>query len=67
MEFSNAVRTELGGTIKFDRSYAKNKGQQIDLNNPFAALQLWRRSWKGPRSRSRTRTPSRSSTSTARS
>ncbi|AMV17108.1 signal peptide peptidase SppA [Planctomyces sp. SH-PL14] len=48
-EFSNAVRAELGGTIKFDRSYAKNKGQQIDLNNPFAALQLWAQILEGPK------------------
>lgn len=48
-EFAATVKKELGGSVKFDRSYGKNKGQQIDLNNPFAAIQLWAQILEGPK------------------
>jgi protease-4 len=47
-DFSDKVREELGKSIKFDKSYGKAKGLQIDLNNPFAALQLWTQILQGP-------------------
>lgn len=49
-DFAAVIKKDVGnGTVKFDKSYGKNKGQQIDLNNPFAAIQLWAQILEGPK------------------
>ena len=40
-DLTTFIRKEHGGAVKFDKSYGKATGPEIDLNNPFAALQLW--------------------------
>ena len=54
-DFAATIKKDVGnggsGTVKFDKSYGKNKGQQIDLNNPFAAIQLWAQILEGPKVR----------------
>jgi protease IV len=47
-DFQAHVKSQHGDKTKLDRSYGKNKGMEIDLNNPFAALQLWAQILNGP-------------------
>lgn len=45
------LRKEYGENLQFDRGYAKPKGMQIDMNNPFALLQVWAQILNGPQVR----------------
>jgi protease-4 len=47
-DFQAFIAAEHGDKIKLDRSYGRSKGQEIDLNNPFAALSLWAQILNGP-------------------
>jgi protease IV len=47
-DFQAYVKSQAGEKAKLDRSYGKPKGMDIDLNNPFAALQLWSQILAGP-------------------
>jgi protease-4 len=40
-DFVKQLKDKYGNGIRFDKSYAKKKGPQIDFGNPFAAFQLW--------------------------
>lgn len=40
-DFVNDLKSKYGDGLRFDKSYAKKKGPQIDFGNPFAAFQLW--------------------------
>jgi len=42
------LRQEFGVYLKFDKSYGKPKGLQVDMNNPFALLQVWAQILNGP-------------------
>lgn len=35
------IKQQHGATLKLDKRYAKKTGPQIDLENPFAMMQLW--------------------------
>ncbi len=39
--FEARIRKDLGEGVTFDRRYGKAKQKEIDLSNPFAALQIW--------------------------
>ncbi|QDU37995.1 Protease 4 [Maioricimonas rarisocia] len=49
--FSQAIQDDLGTEVEYDKSYGKKKGPSIDLNNPFAAFQLWAEILAGPQRR----------------
>ncbi|MBX3444501.1 MAG: signal peptide peptidase SppA [Planctomyces sp.] len=53
--FQEHVSAQHGGTVKYDRSYGRAKGPEIDLNNPFAALQLWAQILSGPQQKKSTK------------
>jgi protease IV len=40
-DFEDRIKKDLGEGVEFDRRYGKAKQKQIDLSNPFAALQIW--------------------------
>ncbi len=40
-DFEARIRKELGEGVEFDHRYGKKKKKEIDLSNPFAALQIW--------------------------
>lgn len=42
------IKKEHGEEILFDKRYGRKSQQQIDLSNPFAALQLWAQILSGP-------------------
>ncbi len=47
-DFQSYVQSQAGATAKLDRKYGKPKGLDLDLNNPFAAMQLWAQILSGP-------------------
>ena len=49
------LRTEFGADLQFDKSYGKPKGLQVDMNNPFALLQVWAQILNGPQVRKLTK------------
>jgi len=49
------LRTEFGADLQFDKSYGKPKGLQVDMNNPFALLQVWAQILNGPQVRKTTK------------
>ncbi len=49
------LKKEHGANLVFDRNYGKPKGMQIDMNNPFAILQLWAQILNGPQVRRTTK------------
>lgn len=49
------LRTEYGETLVFDKTYGKPKGLQVDMNNPFALLQVWAQILNGPQTRKLTK------------
>lgn len=49
------VKKTHGLAVKFDRKYGRKSGPNIDLNNPFAALQLWAQILSGPQKRRATK------------
>ena len=40
-DFEARIRKDLGEGVEFDHRYGKKKQKEIDLSNPFAALQIW--------------------------
>ena len=54
-ELTRFIKKTHGFTVKFDKSYEKSTGPEIDLNNPFAALQLWAKILAGPQQRRSTK------------
>ncbi len=40
-DFEARIRKDLGEGMEFDHRYGKKKKKEIDLSNPFAALQIW--------------------------
>lgn len=40
-DLTSVLKQEFGAAVRFDQAYGKKSGPEIDLNNPFAALQLW--------------------------
>jgi protease-4 len=49
------LRKEYGDNLQFDKAYAKPKGMQVDMNNPFALLQVWAQILNGPQQRRSTK------------
>lgn len=49
------LRQEYGENLQFDKAYAKPKGMQVDMNNPFALLQVWAQILNGPQQRRSTK------------
>ena len=49
------LRKEYGEKLVFDKSYGKPKGLQVDMNNPFAILQIWAQILNGPQVRKSTK------------
>jgi protease IV len=47
-DFQAYVKSQTGEKAKLDRSYGRPKGLDLDLNNPFAAMQLWAQLLAGP-------------------
>ncbi len=54
-DFQAYVQSQAGEKAKLDAKYGKPKGMDIDLNNPFAALQLWAQILSGPQVRKSTK------------
>ncbi|MCA8995495.1 MAG: signal peptide peptidase SppA [Planctomycetaceae bacterium] len=54
-ELTTFIKREHGATIRFDKAYGRKSGPEIDLNNPFAALQLWAQILNGPKKTRSTR------------
>ncbi len=54
-QLTDFVKKQHGVTVKFDKKYAKKSGLDIDLNNPFAAFQLWAQILSGPKQRRSTK------------
>lgn len=52
---TDALKKEHGSAVKFDRSYGKQSGLNIDLNNPFAVMQLYAQILAGPQVRKSTK------------
>lgn len=46
-----ALEAELGGTVKFDRKYAKSAGKTIDLSSPFGVINFYAELLGGPKSK----------------
>jgi protease-4 len=42
------IKKKHGKDVSFDKRYGRKSQQQIDLSNPFAALQLWAQILSGP-------------------
>ena len=55
LELEQHLLKEFGEELKFDKSYAKPKGLQVDMNNPFALLQVWAQILNGPQTRRTTK------------
>lgn len=49
------LRQTYGENLVFDKGYAKPKGMQVDMNNPFALLQVWAQILNGPQVRRSTK------------
>lgn len=54
-QLTSYIKKTHGVTVKFDSKYGKKSGPEIDLNNPFAALQLWAQILAGPQQRRSTK------------
>jgi protease-4 len=54
-EFVAAIKETTGANVKFDKSYGKPKGLTLDMNNPFAVLQLYMQILAGPQQRRSTK------------
>ncbi|MGD9853502.1 MAG: signal peptide peptidase SppA [Planctomycetaceae bacterium] len=54
-EFEAHIKQQHGDDLKFDKKYGKKAGTSLDLNNPFAALQLWAQILSGPQTRKSTK------------
>lgn len=47
-DFQAYVHSQAGEKAKLETKYGKPKGMDLDLNNPFAAMQLWAQILAGP-------------------
>jgi len=47
-DFQAFVQSQAGEKAKLDSKYGRPKGLDLDLNNPFAAMQLWAQLLSGP-------------------
>ncbi|HVJ67226.1 MAG TPA: signal peptide peptidase SppA [Caulifigura sp.] len=47
-DFQAYVKSQAGDAAKLEAKYGKPKGLDLDLNNPFAAMQLWAQILAGP-------------------
>ncbi|QDT54869.1 Protease 4 [Caulifigura coniformis] len=47
-DFQAYVKSQTSEVAKLDAKYGKPKGLDLDLNNPFAAMQLWAQILAGP-------------------
>ncbi|MBX3438483.1 MAG: signal peptide peptidase SppA, partial [Planctomycetaceae bacterium] len=54
-EFEAYIKQQHGDDLKFDKKYGKKAATTVDLNNPFAALQLWAQILSPPQSRRSTK------------
>jgi protease-4 len=54
-DFLAHVRKQHGEDLKLDRDYGKASPLAIDLNNPFAAFQLWAQILAGPQTKKSTK------------
>ncbi|MCA9027287.1 MAG: signal peptide peptidase SppA [Planctomycetaceae bacterium] len=54
-EFEAHIKQEHGEDLKFVKKYGKKKSSLPDLNNPFAAFQLWAEILAGPQTRRSTK------------
>ncbi len=54
-DFEAHIKEQHGEDLKFKKSYGKKKSSMPDLNNPFAALQLWGQILSGPQTRRSTK------------
>lgn len=54
-DFEVYIKEQHGDKLTFDKQYGKKKRSQIDLNNPFAAFQLWAEILAGPQTRRSTK------------
>ena len=48
--FVDDLEEKLGGSVKFDRRYAKSSGKSIDLSSPFGILNFYAELLGGPKS-----------------
>lgn len=55
LELEQHLQKEFGAELKFDKTYGKPKGLQVDMNNPFAVLQIWAQILNGPQTRRSTK------------
>jgi protease-4 len=54
-EFEDHIKQQHGDDLTFNKKYGKDKGQELDLNNPFAVFQLWAEILSGPQTRKSTK------------
>lgn len=54
-QLTEVLKDEYGADITLERKYGKKSGPNIDLNNPFAAFQLWAQILSGPSTRRSTK------------
>ncbi len=54
-EFVSHLKSKHGDDPKFVKDFGRDKSQTLDLNNPFAVLQLWAQILSGPQTRKSTR------------
>ncbi|MCA9080647.1 MAG: signal peptide peptidase SppA [Planctomycetaceae bacterium] len=54
-DLTDTLKKAFGAAVKFDHGYGRKSGPDIDLNNPFAALQLWAQILGGSEPRRSTR------------
>ncbi len=54
-DLTNTIKKEHGAVLTFDKSYGKKTGPNLDMNNPFAAFQLWGQILSGPSQRRSTK------------
>lgn len=54
-DFEEHIKSQHGADLKFVRKYGQKSGDTLDLNNPFAAFQLWAQILAGPQTRKSTK------------
>jgi len=54
-DFAAFIKQQHGDNLKFDKKYGKKRQSSLDLNNPFAAFQLWAQILSGPKTRRSTK------------
>lgn len=54
-QFEQFIKEQHGDDLKFDKRYGRKAATTLDLNNPFAAFQLWAQILSGPQTRKSTK------------